>query len=212
MIRVEPYGVLLDVGANRDGLLHIQQVSQFFQRYIDKEEGLKREAGLERGARGVLQVLSNNNKKRLLLDFTKEAKREVKELRKEERKKKRKTQMKKNTKQVGTNRTQPSSTGRLLPLPNPLSRLRHVRYHPKKRLHGTPTQLHKRPPSHNYPLINQEYHEEDDEEYADDDYDEDREIEDALVLGTPRCVVHGTFQCEKIHRVASFGDPYEQNP
>ena len=53
--RVEPYGVLLGVGANRHGLLHIQQVSQFFQRYIDKEEGLKREAGLERGARGVLQ-------------------------------------------------------------------------------------------------------------------------------------------------------------
>ncbi|KAL7574462.1 hypothetical protein ACA910_015831 [Epithemia clementina (nom. ined.)] len=80
VIRVEPYGVLVDVGANRPGLLHILKVSEFLQHYIDKEEGLKEDAGLHKGAKVVLQV-QENRQKRLWLDFTDQAKQTVQEIR-----------------------------------------------------------------------------------------------------------------------------------
>lgn len=76
--RVKPYGVLLriqneeGVEVNRHGLLHIKTVADLFGHYIDKEEGLK-QAGLNRGDRIKLQVASVQSK-RLLLDFTDEAK------------------------------------------------------------------------------------------------------------------------------------------
>ena len=182
--RVEPYGVLLDVGANRHGLLHIQQVSQFFQRYIDKEEGLKQEAGLERGARVVLQVLSNN-KKRLLLDFTKEAKREVEQIRKEERKKKRKIQMKKSKKQVATNQTLPSSTGQpTAATTKSIESTSSFSLSPEEEAAWTAYAASQETAESQSSSQNHEDHEKEDEEYAGDDYDEDREIEDALGLGT----------------------------
>ncbi len=40
VVDVRPYGVMVDVGANRRGLLHIQKVADLYQKYIDKEEGL----------------------------------------------------------------------------------------------------------------------------------------------------------------------------
>lgn len=70
--RVADYGVFVDVNANRRGLLHIQKVADLYGRYIDKEQGLV-EAGLERGARIRVAVLSNE-KKRLFLDFTDDVK------------------------------------------------------------------------------------------------------------------------------------------
>jgi predicted RNA-binding protein with RPS1 domain len=70
--RVTEYGVFVDVGANRRGLLHIQKVADLYGCYIDKEQGLV-EAGLERGARIRVAVLSNE-KKRLFLDFTDDVK------------------------------------------------------------------------------------------------------------------------------------------
>lgn len=68
VVEVRPYGVMVDVGANRNGLLHIQQVADLYRRYIDKEEGLI-EAGLERGAEVRLRV-SSIERKRLFLEFT----------------------------------------------------------------------------------------------------------------------------------------------
>jgi predicted RNA-binding protein with RPS1 domain len=59
--RIVPYGVFVDVGANRRGLLHIQKVADLYGHYIDKEQGLE-EAGLERGARIRVAVLSNEKK------------------------------------------------------------------------------------------------------------------------------------------------------
>jgi predicted RNA-binding protein with RPS1 domain len=73
--RIVPYGVFVDVGANRRGLLHIQKVADLYGRYIDKEQGLE-EAGLERGARIRVAVLSNE-KKRLFLDFTDDVKQDA---------------------------------------------------------------------------------------------------------------------------------------
>jgi predicted RNA-binding protein with RPS1 domain len=76
--RVENYGVLVDVGANRMGLLHIKRVAELYGRYIDTIPGLI-EAGLERGARIKVQVLANQQK-RLFFDFTND----VKEIAREE--------------------------------------------------------------------------------------------------------------------------------
>lgn len=45
VVDVRPYGVMVDVGANRKGLLHIQKVADLYKKYIDKESGLI-EAGL----------------------------------------------------------------------------------------------------------------------------------------------------------------------
>mmetsp|Transcript_29437 Transcript_29437/g.43386 ORF Transcript_29437/g.43386 Transcript_29437/m.43386 type:complete len:390 (+) Transcript_29437:91-1260(+) len=72
VVRIEPYGVFVDVGANRKGLLHIQTVADLYKKFIDGEKGLI-EAGLERGARIRVAVLKNE-KKRLALDFTSDVK------------------------------------------------------------------------------------------------------------------------------------------
>ena len=45
VVELKPYGCLVDVGANRKGLLHIQKVADLYGKYIDKEEGLEN-AGL----------------------------------------------------------------------------------------------------------------------------------------------------------------------
>ena len=75
VVRVEDYGVFVDVGANRLGLLHIQKVADLFQKYIKKSEGLE-DCGLERGAQ-ITVAVSSNEKKRLFLDFTTSTKREA---------------------------------------------------------------------------------------------------------------------------------------
>ncbi len=45
VVDVRPYGVMVNVGANRNGLLHIQKVADLYGRYINREDGLV-EAGL----------------------------------------------------------------------------------------------------------------------------------------------------------------------
>jgi predicted RNA-binding protein with RPS1 domain len=72
VVRIEPFGVFVDVGANRLGLLHIQKVADLYGHYIDKAKGLVA-AGLERGAKVRLQVASND-RQRLSLDFTEDVK------------------------------------------------------------------------------------------------------------------------------------------
>lgn len=73
--RLETYGALIDVGANRLGLLHIQKVADLYGRYIDKTKGIE-EAGLEVGARIRVQV-AEIHQKRLFLDFTTDVKQEA---------------------------------------------------------------------------------------------------------------------------------------
>ena len=75
VVRLLPYGALVDVGANRVGLLHIQKVADLYGRYIDKEEGLVK-AGLERGAK-IRVAVAQNVKRRLSLDFTEDVKEEA---------------------------------------------------------------------------------------------------------------------------------------
>eukprot|EP00560_Eucampia_antarctica_P001056 CAMPEP_0197841752 /NCGR_PEP_ID=MMETSP1437-20131217/46356_1 /TAXON_ID=49252 ORGANISM="Eucampia antarctica, Strain CCMP1452" /NCGR_SAMPLE_ID=MMETSP1437 /ASSEMBLY_ACC=CAM_ASM_001096 /LENGTH=170 /DNA_ID=CAMNT_0043451549 /DNA_START=1003 /DNA_END=1515 /DNA_ORIENTATION=- len=75
VVRVHSYGVFVDVGANRLGLLPIQHVAQLYGRYIRKERGLI-EAGLETHAR-IRVAVSSNQRKRLTLDFTNDVKQQA---------------------------------------------------------------------------------------------------------------------------------------
>lgn len=75
VVQVRSYGVFVDVGVSRLGLLHINTVADFFGTYIDKKKGL-RKAGLEEGAEIKVSVQSNQ-RKRLALDFTEDSKMEM---------------------------------------------------------------------------------------------------------------------------------------
>jgi predicted RNA-binding protein with RPS1 domain len=68
VVKLLSYGAMIDVGANRLGLLHIKRVADLYGRYIDKEKGLEK-AGLERGTK-VRLLVESIDKKRLSLDFT----------------------------------------------------------------------------------------------------------------------------------------------
>lgn len=83
VVRVEPYGALIDVGANRHGLLHIKRVRKLLRQHIDKKEGLI-EAGLERGAQLMVTVRSVKGKD-VSLDFTEEKREEKREERRARR-------------------------------------------------------------------------------------------------------------------------------
>ncbi|GAX16545.1 hypothetical protein FisN_7Lh271 [Fistulifera solaris] len=73
--RVEDYGLLIHVGANRPGLLHIRRVGDLYQKFIDKADGLKK-VGLQKGVQVDVQVISCE-KKRLFLDFSESLKQEA---------------------------------------------------------------------------------------------------------------------------------------
>lgn len=88
VVELKPFGCIVDVGANRNGMLHITRVAALYGRYIDKEKGLE-EAGLERGATIKVAVHSNEIRN-LIFDFTQETKdlaaREAEEMKREEEK------------------------------------------------------------------------------------------------------------------------------
>ena len=64
---VTPYGVFVDVNANRNGLLHISKVAKQRDAYVAKEEGLKA-LGLGRGS-PINVIVVSNERKRLELDL-----------------------------------------------------------------------------------------------------------------------------------------------
>lgn len=64
---VKPYGVFVDVNANRKGLIHISKVAKHANSYIAKEEGFEK-VGLGRGS-SVNVVVVSNGRKRLELDL-----------------------------------------------------------------------------------------------------------------------------------------------
>ena len=91
VVKIFPYGVLVDVGANRPGLLHVRKIASLYNKFIDKEQGII-DAGLPKGTKVRLQVESIESR-RLFLDFTDDVKDEAKaeiERIKEEKKQRRK--------------------------------------------------------------------------------------------------------------------------
>ncbi|GAX29131.1 hypothetical protein FisN_7Hh271 [Fistulifera solaris] len=73
--RVEDYGLLIHVGANRPGLLHIRRVGDLYQKFVNQADGLKK-VGLHKGVQVDVQVISCE-KKRLFLDFSESLKQEA---------------------------------------------------------------------------------------------------------------------------------------
>ena len=72
VVKLYPYGAIIDIGANRRGLLHITKVAKLMNKCINKEKGLIN-SGLEKGAKVRLMVESID-KRRLSLDFTDDVK------------------------------------------------------------------------------------------------------------------------------------------
>jgi len=152
--RLENYGVFVDIGANRLGLLHIQKVADFFGSFIDQKKGLA-EAGLEQGAKIKVQVESTE-RKRIALDFTDQSKQEAEHERLER-------QRKKEEKKLAAERSKM----------------------PVAAVEGAATcdniDVDDNDPYAEYAV---EFTSSDsDEEAGYDDYDEERDIEDALGLG-----------------------------
>lgn len=59
---VTPYGVFVDVNANRNGLLHISKVAAKQNAFVAQEEGLKK-LGLVKGSPVFVMVVSNDGKR-----------------------------------------------------------------------------------------------------------------------------------------------------
>lgn len=155
--KVVDYGAFVDVGANRQGLLHIQKVADLLGTYIDKEKGLIM-AGLERGAKVKLSVESNS-KRRLSLDFTPDVKAEAEKDREQ-----------KLAKQAANSQPQeqitPSMTEEELAA---------------WEAYGTETQEQNAAAADEEEEDDDEYYADDDDD--EDEYDEDKDIEDSLGLG-----------------------------
>jgi predicted RNA-binding protein with RPS1 domain len=157
VVRIEPFGVFVDVGANRLGLLHIRMVADLYGHYIDKSRGLVA-AGLERGSGVRLQVASNDGQ-RLFLDFTEDVKVEA-------------------SKSRPRNANQVESTGAASGRESVHRKIPEVEA--AKYVYTSV------PSAGTFMLANtgsdDEAPTDDDDDY--DEYDEDRDIEDALGLGT----------------------------
>ena len=191
VIRVEPYGVLLDVGANRHGLLHIRTVAQLFQRYIAGRDGLQQTAGLSRGSRVNVQVQSIE-KKRLQLDFTNQAKETVQEIIKEEQqeaKQRKKPQNRKQKEPVLSSDTEtsisdaPQKTTSMSSSSSSAAVLS-LSAEEEAAWAAFGASASSAPSTSSSESDATTYNHEDYEDEVYDEYDEDRDIEDALGLGT----------------------------
>jgi predicted RNA-binding protein with RPS1 domain len=173
-----PYGVFVDVGANRLGLLHIQKVADLYGTYIDKEKGLEG-SGLERGAKIKLQV-ERIEKRRLSLDFTEDVKEGAAKER-EEREKRKAARRKQEGNETATTTASLTAVGA-----DALVSVGGVSEEVEK---GGVEEKEDVDPWAAYAAASQGIdngkdrdEEADEDDY--DDYDEDRDIEDALGLGT----------------------------
>ena len=156
VVRVEPYGCLVALdGYNRPGLLHIQRVADLYGRYIDRVTGLE-EAGLERQSRVRLQVVSNE-RKRLFLDFTDDVKQEAA------------AEAEQKAKDVA--KSTASSTTVSTAVSSEMSAQELAEWEAHYSNEGGDDE-------------EEEDEDEDEDDGSYDDYDEERDIEDALGLGT----------------------------
>lgn len=166
VIRIEDYGVFLDVGANRYGLLHITKVANVYNQYIDKAKGLI-EAGLEMGAKIRVSVLSNEQR-RLAFDFTDDVKAEAEKMKLEE------------AKEAAASEAVPESTASPTSTDTYLSEDDAAAWADFASSNSYPVATLS---SDNSQEETYQSGEDYDDYVEDDDYDEDRDIEDALGLG-----------------------------
>mmetsp|Transcript_32 Transcript_32/g.47 ORF Transcript_32/g.47 Transcript_32/m.47 type:complete len:393 (+) Transcript_32:115-1293(+) len=173
VIRIEDYGVFLDVGANRPGLLHIKKVADVYNQYINKAKGLA-EAGLEMGAKIRVSVLSNE-KKRLAFDFTDDVKAEAEKMKLEENTEPVSSKLEETIEPVSSEDTPDSGSF--------LSEEDAAAWADFATISSSPAANISSGDNKEEASAYQSV-EEDDDYFEDDDYDEDRDIEDALGLGT----------------------------
>lgn len=155
--RVEDYGVLVNVGATRPGLLHIRRVGDLYQKYMNKSAGLQK-VGLVKGVQVDVQVISCDQK-RLFLDFSDSLKQEA--------------ERKYNSKKVDDEEDTPDTD----PYAEETALFAAQQQQQQQQQKTEPTSLVDDEEEEDE---DEDYDEDDDD---DDDYDEDRDIEDAMGLG-----------------------------
>jgi predicted RNA-binding protein with RPS1 domain len=171
VVRIEDYGVFIQMdGYNRPGLLHIQRVADLYTSFINKKQGLI-DAGLEKRSRVKLTVIENDQK-RIFLDFTDD----VKQIAAEENRQLEieiERQQNQLREQLQRQRVKPeSSISDVSETPADVATT------------VTPLSVNENDvgSNENYGDDDEEYDENDSGEY--DNYDEERDIEDALGLGS----------------------------
>ena len=180
VVRVEPYGVFVDVGATRPGLLHIRRVSHLMQKFIAQKEGLE-EVGLGKGSRVMLQVESIE-RKRLSLDFTESVKKEAFESKNQSKQKHRSEKSPSSSKEDKLSEESADSVKAVATVSstnNQLSADEEAAWAAYASMQSIEEDTTTQESSETTNTEDNEEQEEDDN----DDYDEDREIEDALGLG-----------------------------
>jgi predicted RNA-binding protein with RPS1 domain len=171
--RIEDFGVFVAIdGYNRAGLLHIRRVADLYGTFIDKKKGLV-EAGLERRARVKLQVAEAVDKRRLFLDFTNDVKAEAAEEQRQKMEQEEAAREEIRARLREQRQAKSSSQSESSQLDVEVGGAPRVEsFEPDKDdINGVVTD-------------GATYEEEDDEEENYDSYDEQRDIEDALGLGT----------------------------
>lgn len=172
VVRIEDYGVFLDVGANRVGLLHIQQVANLYDKYIDKAKGLIA-AGLEKGAQIRVSVRTNK-KKRLEFEFTDDVKAEAAKMKLEE--------VMESTASADSDTPVPTSSSDASSYLSADEAAAWADFATSNL--SSVASISSDTNTEGLPRWEEYGSDEEDDYIEDDDYDEDRDIEDALGIGT----------------------------
>lgn len=180
--KVVDYGAFIQLdGYNRGGLLHIRQVADLYSTYIDKKQGLI-DSGLNPKSRVRLQVIEKN-KRRILLDFTEDVKQigieeqrqEQEEIERQQNELRAQLQQQREKARGKDTMVESTSTNISLTLDSTCDTIENL---------DAPTQYNM---SISVDDTNEDASREEEEDLDDeeeyDNYDEEREIEDALGLG-----------------------------
>ena len=169
------YGAFIKLdGYNRGGLLHIQQVAELYQTYIDRRQGLM-DSGLTVRSRVRLQVKEKGPSRRIFLDFTNDVKQMAREEQRQEQQEMERQQNELRA-QLQQQRTAKITTEESNPTEEP------EEYDASRRVDDSSIVVNVDDQDDIEEAdIQEEEEEQEDDVY--DDYDEQREIEDALGLG-----------------------------
>ena len=180
--KVVDYGAMVRLdGYNRGGLLHIKQVAELYNTYIDKKQGLI-DAGLSPKSRVRLQVIEKD-KKRIFLDFTND----VKEIaREEQRREQEEVERQQNELRAQLQQRRETASAKITLVESPMTDAAAIDTGAVVVVPIEPDVSGSLGDANDIDVEgedddDEEEEEADDEEY--DNYDEERDIEDALGLG-----------------------------